>query len=134
MSIVEQALKRSIKFEDQLIKLRVSKHLSSDGLALLQGEFIKVKQTLKSALAELEQSEPEAWMKHDGSVCSKAFKNDPPHAEYAAMFNTPLFTTPQRQQPLKRLSVETVNKLARNFESTNGFADANMDEMIRINK
>ena len=45
-----------------------------------------------------------------------------------------LYTTPQRPQPLKRLSVGTVNKLARNFESTNDFADAIMDAMQEINK
>jgi len=43
------------------------------------------------AWVENQFGEPVAWMKQDGSVCSLAFKNDPPHAEYASLFTIPLY-------------------------------------------
>jgi thymidine phosphorylase len=41
--------------------------------------------------------EPVAWMKPDKSVCSSAFKNDPPHAEYASLFSIPLYARKDKQ-------------------------------------
>ncbi len=94
------------------------------------GEFpfnYKVKQN-KSA----EQSEPYAYTDGLGSLY---FDGNPDG-------DIPLFTSPQRQQPLKRLSkldvLKILNECAKspytNTQSSLGFANAIMDAMQELNK
>ena len=83
-----------------------------------------------------EQSDDVARVQYDMSVeWNPKLKEDLPAG-------TKLYTTSQRQQPLKRLSqldvLKILNECAKspytNTQSSLGFANAIMDEMERINK
>lgn len=127
MSIVEQALKSAIQFIESTVVLTDSQNkITQDTLA-----------QCKAALAELAKCESETSSQPVATIYNGIaywIGKEPPEG-------TNLFTTPQKQQPLKRLSEEQILKIGKNLATMLpnpnidlDYANAIMDEIERINK
>ena len=130
----EEAFKDWLKF--------ISVELTGMDLKIAEAAWQAAISYMQEQNKSTEQSEPVTYLKlysyESGLDRQEGFEEVSKHTEGAF----PVFTAPQRQQPLKRLSqldvLKILNECAKspytNTQSSLGFANAIMDEMERTNK
>lgn len=118
------------------------KAIPTFGHALGDEEIELAEKVWQAAIAYMqEQSEPVAWATfYENGVVHHVTKYVHPTMNGSHLDYKPLFTTTPRQQPLKRLSDEDIEKVFQSImiqfgrDYRNDIANAIMDEIERINK